>query len=194
MSSKQERAAKLARSGRPASAIAEVSYDDSARQDYLTGFHKRKLEKKKVAIAKYSEKMKEERRELRRENNKRHLILEDLERIEAVTQERAAAANEIKERAVNVSTIPSSTRLTTVTISDWNPEELEEEEDDQDESDGGGKSKIAEKKKAAVVAKKAVKKARGVTKVRTKPNPHTRQAKEAKSARKKEDKKKRQRK
>ncbi|KAI8921898.1 nucleolar protein 12-domain-containing protein [Powellomyces hirtus] len=60
--------AKNNRSGRPAPAIAELVYDESARTDYLTGFHKRKLEKKKAAIEKWELKQKEERRELRKEN------------------------------------------------------------------------------------------------------------------------------
>ncbi|KAI8820819.1 nucleolar protein 12-domain-containing protein [Fimicolochytrium jonesii] len=174
------------KNGRPAPAIAEVVYDDSARRDYLTGFHKRKLEKKKAAIERHEARVKEERRELRKENNKRHLIVDDLERIEAVTQEQALDSNAHKERTVDVATIPSETRITTVTISDWNPEDADEEEerhetddDDEMEEDGGeGGEKEVTVKKNAPKAKSAAAKPRsalkksGVSKVRTKANPH----------------------
>ncbi|TPX60531.1 hypothetical protein PhCBS80983_g01685 [Powellomyces hirtus] len=191
--------AKNNRSGRPAPAIAELVYDESARTDYLTGFHKRKLEKKKAAIEKWELKQKEERRELRKENNKRHLIIEDLERIESVTQERAADADELKETTLDVSTIPSSTRVTTVTISEWNPEDDDEEEEDEDEGDGGEASEVskttkrptAEKAKSVAPVKRSAKKPRGITKVRTKANPHTKKAKEAKAAKASDKKKKR---
>ncbi|KAJ3155489.1 hypothetical protein HDU89_006452 [Geranomyces variabilis] len=181
------------RSGRPNSAVAEVTYDDSARREFLTGFHKRKLEKKKAAIEKWAEKAKEERRELRKENNKRHLILDDLERIEAVTQERAAAADEVKEKTVEVATIPSASTITTVTISDWNPEQ-EEEEEEKDEVDSGAdnavKPQVVVKAKPAM-AHTAKKKPKGVSKVRTKANPHTKQAKESKKAKQKDKRKRR---
>ncbi|KAI8590866.1 nucleolar protein 12-domain-containing protein [Geranomyces variabilis] len=182
------------RSGRPNSAVAEVTYDDSARREFLTGFHKRKLEKKKAAIEKWAEKAKEERRELRKENNKRHLILDDLERIEAVTQERAAAADEVKEKTVEVATIPSASTITTVTISDWNPEQEEKEEEEKDEVDSGadnaGKPRVVVKAKPAM-AHTAKKKPKGVSKVRTKANPHTKQAKESKKAKQKDKRKRR---
>ncbi|KAJ3168635.1 hypothetical protein HDU88_001528 [Geranomyces variabilis] len=182
------------RSGRPNSAVAEVTYDDSARREFLTGFHKRKLEKKKAAIEKWAEKAKEERRELRKENNKRHLILDDLERIEAVTQERAAAADEVKEKTVEVATIPSASTITTVTISDWNPEQEEEEEEEKDEVDSGADNEV--KPRVVVKAKPATahtgkKKPKGVSKVRTKANPHTKQAKESKKAKQKDKRKRR---
>ncbi|KAJ3176301.1 hypothetical protein HDU87_005343 [Geranomyces variabilis] len=183
------------RSGRPNSAVAEVAYDDAARREFLTGFHKRKLEKKKAAIEKWAEKAKEERRELRKENNKRHLILDDLERIEAVTQERAAATDKVKEKTVEVATIPSASTITTVTISDWNPEQEEEdEEEEKDEAHSGAdnpaKPRLVVKAKPAT-ARTAKKKPKGVSKVRTKANPHTKQAKEGKKAKQKDKRKRR---
>ncbi|KND03340.1 uncharacterized protein SPPG_02383 [Spizellomyces punctatus DAOM BR117] len=110
------------RTRRSTTELTELVYDESARRDFLTGFHKRKLEQKRKAKERYEQKIKEERRELRKENNKRHLIVSDLERIEAVASKDEAATPE------TVSTIPSATRVTTVTVSDWNPDE----EDDVD--------------------------------------------------------------
>lgn len=42
-------------------AIAEISFDFDARSDYLTGFHKRKVERIKRAQAENDKKLKEER-------------------------------------------------------------------------------------------------------------------------------------
>ncbi|PCH43489.1 hypothetical protein WOLCODRAFT_153539 [Wolfiporia cocos MD-104 SS10] len=54
--------------------IKEVVFDDNARREYLTGFHKRKLEKKEAAKKKAQEKERLERLEARRE--KRQLLAE----------------------------------------------------------------------------------------------------------------------
>lgn len=41
--------------------VAEISFDDTAREDYLTGFHKRKVERAKRARAEAEKKAREER-------------------------------------------------------------------------------------------------------------------------------------
>lgn len=41
--------------------VEEISFDDTAREDYLTGFHKRKVERAKRAKAEAEKKMREER-------------------------------------------------------------------------------------------------------------------------------------
>ncbi|KAL1945649.1 hypothetical protein VTO73DRAFT_1651 [Trametes versicolor] len=50
--------------------IKEVVFDDTARREFLTGFHKRKLQKKEYAKAKAIEREKQERLEARREHRR----------------------------------------------------------------------------------------------------------------------------
>jgi ribosomal RNA-processing protein 17 len=47
--------------------VAEISFDDNAREDYLTGFHKRKVERAKRARAEAEKKMREERVGMRKQ-------------------------------------------------------------------------------------------------------------------------------
>jgi ribosomal RNA-processing protein 17 len=41
--------------------VEEISFNDTAREDYLTGFHKRKVERAKRAKAEAEKKLREER-------------------------------------------------------------------------------------------------------------------------------------
>jgi len=47
--------------------VEEISFDDNARADYLTGFHKRKVERAKRAKAEAEKKMREERVGMRKQ-------------------------------------------------------------------------------------------------------------------------------
>lgn len=47
--------------------IEEISFDDSKREDYLTGFHKRKVQRIKRAQEENEKKAREERREMRKQ-------------------------------------------------------------------------------------------------------------------------------
>ncbi|KJA29039.1 hypothetical protein HYPSUDRAFT_33549 [Hypholoma sublateritium FD-334 SS-4] len=58
--------------------VKEVIFDDDARREFLTGFHKRKLAKAEAARAKAKQREKEERQESRREQ-RRHLREKALE-------------------------------------------------------------------------------------------------------------------
>jgi len=49
--------------------VEEISFDDSKREDYLTGFHKRKLQRIKRAQEENEKKAKEERRQMRKQVN-----------------------------------------------------------------------------------------------------------------------------
>ncbi|KAM5288100.1 nucleolar protein 12 isoform 3-T3 [Ctenodactylus gundi] len=44
-----------------------LSFDEEKRREYLTGFHKRKVERKKAAVEEIKQRLKEERRKLREE-------------------------------------------------------------------------------------------------------------------------------
>ncbi|KAH9940428.1 nucleolar protein 12-domain-containing protein [Epithele typhae] len=50
--------------------LKEIVFDDSARRDFLTGFHKRKVQKKEAAKQKAMEREKQDRLEARREHRK----------------------------------------------------------------------------------------------------------------------------
>ncbi|KAI0351051.1 hypothetical protein OH77DRAFT_1439482 [Trametes cingulata] len=50
--------------------IKEIVFDDDARREFLTGFHKRKLQKKEAAKQKAKEREKQERLEARREHRR----------------------------------------------------------------------------------------------------------------------------
>ncbi|XP_054463864.1 nucleolar protein 12 [Anoplopoma fimbria] len=52
-----------------------VTFDDKDRQDYLTGFHKRKVERRKVAVAEIRKKIKEEQIRVREERHKEYVRL-----------------------------------------------------------------------------------------------------------------------
>ncbi|XP_068574726.1 nucleolar protein 12 [Cebidichthys violaceus] len=52
-----------------------VSFDDKDREDYLTGFHKRKVERRKVAVAEIRKKIKEEQIRVRVERHKEYIRL-----------------------------------------------------------------------------------------------------------------------
>lgn len=50
-----------------AHAIEEISYDPEARSDYLTGFHKRKLQRQKIAQEQLAKQARQEKIDARRE-------------------------------------------------------------------------------------------------------------------------------
>ncbi|KAF8310154.1 hypothetical protein DL93DRAFT_1667787 [Clavulina sp. PMI_390] len=50
--------------------VKEIVFDDEARRDYLTGFHKRKVAKKEARVAKAKEKARAEQLEFRREKRR----------------------------------------------------------------------------------------------------------------------------
>ncbi|KAK2833808.1 hypothetical protein Q5P01_017697 [Channa striata] len=50
-----------------------VTFDDKDRQEYLTGFHKRKVERRKAAVAEIQKKIKEEQIRVREERHKEYV-------------------------------------------------------------------------------------------------------------------------
>ncbi|KAL7379441.1 hypothetical protein ABVT39_027555 [Epinephelus coioides] len=50
-----------------------VMFDDKDRQEYLTGFHKRKVERRKAAVAEIRKKIKEEQIRVREERHKEYI-------------------------------------------------------------------------------------------------------------------------
>ncbi|XP_064844124.1 nucleolar protein 12-like [Oncorhynchus masou masou] len=52
-----------------------VMFNDNERQDYLTGFHKRKVERRKAAVVEIQNKIKEEQKRVKEERHKEYLKL-----------------------------------------------------------------------------------------------------------------------
>lgn len=50
-----------------------LSFDEEKRREYLTGFHKRKVERKKVAIEEIKQRLKQEQKKLREERHQEYL-------------------------------------------------------------------------------------------------------------------------
>ncbi|CAK6960411.1 nucleolar protein 12 [Scomber scombrus] len=94
-----------------------VMFDDKDRQDYLTGFHKRKVERRKAAVAEIRKKIKEEQIRVREERHKEYLKMlkertdaldevedeDDLEDVITATQE--SVQYDHKNHTVTVTTI-----------------------------------------------------------------------------------------
>ncbi|XP_017272129.1 nucleolar protein 12 [Kryptolebias marmoratus] len=73
-----------------------VMFDDKARQDYLTGFHKRKVERRKAAVEEIKKKIKEEQSRVREERHKEYLKMLK-ERREAL----ADAEDDLEDMVIN---------------------------------------------------------------------------------------------
>ncbi|POI30531.1 hypothetical protein CIB84_005721 [Bambusicola thoracicus] len=59
-------------SGSAASRLV-VTFDEERRREYLTGFHKRKVERRKVALEEIKRKLKEEQRKMKEERHQEYM-------------------------------------------------------------------------------------------------------------------------
>ncbi|KAI9100377.1 hypothetical protein DFS34DRAFT_648297 [Phlyctochytrium arcticum] len=132
--------------------VEEVTYDENDRQDFLTGFHKRKLEQKRLARERAIKREKDEKREFRKENNKLHLVQDELNRIEAVNnpgvvREDIGSDEEGTEPLRKETKTETTQRVTTVTISEWDPndEDYGVEQRTQASDDGDEERPVPEK-------------------------------------------------
>ncbi|KAF4824382.1 Ribosomal RNA-processing protein 17 [Colletotrichum siamense] len=75
------------------SAVEEVNFDFDARQDYLTGFHKRKLQRVKFAQEQAAKKAREEKIEMRKQvkQERQKEVEEHVKAVNALLQEAQAA-------------------------------------------------------------------------------------------------------
>ncbi|CAJ2507875.1 Uu.00g090610.m01.CDS01 [Anthostomella pinea] len=76
-------------------AIEEVKFDDEARTEYLTGFHKRKLQRTKDAQAQAAKRARQEKLDLRkqiREDRKREVV-EHVQQVNAMLKEAQQAGH-----------------------------------------------------------------------------------------------------
>ncbi|KAK1877348.1 Nucleolar protein 12 [Dissostichus eleginoides] len=129
-----------------------VSFDANDRQDYLTGFHKRKVERRKVAVAEIKKKIKEEQIRVREERHKEYLRLLK-ERTDALEEcEEDDLEDVITATTESVQYDHPNHTVTVTTISDLDlsgahllgPAETEGDEEGKEEGKEGGKEEEEE--------------------------------------------------
>ncbi|KAI8829472.1 hypothetical protein BJ741DRAFT_388022 [Chytriomyces cf. hyalinus JEL632] len=103
-----------------------IEYDDASRSDYLTGFHKRNLEKIKKAKERDAALDRETLRESRKEKRLRISgVMDEIEHIESINESRRQAQMQREsegERSSNFiekKFVSKSNKLVTVTIEDF---------------------------------------------------------------------------
>ncbi|XP_038550685.1 nucleolar protein 12 [Micropterus salmoides] len=94
-----------------------VMFDDKERQDYLTGFHKRKVERRKAAVAEIRKKIKEEQIRVREERHKEYIKMLK-ERKEALAAAEDDLEDMITSTAESVQYDHPNHTVTVTTISD----------------------------------------------------------------------------
>ncbi|KAI7878162.1 hypothetical protein K492DRAFT_238740 [Lichtheimia hyalospora FSU 10163] len=121
--------------------VESIEFDPASRKDFLTGFRKRKQERKKKAKEKYDERIRQEkikdrailRAERRREVEDKMAALQamikgehpsdDEEEITLFGKDDAESNDDSKEKQSNITEFKSNTALTTVTVieemDDW---------------------------------------------------------------------------
>uniref|UniRef100_A0A8B9ST40 Nucleolar protein 12 n=1 Tax=Anas platyrhynchos TaxID=8839 RepID=A0A8B9ST40_ANAPL len=76
-----------------------VTFDEEKRREYLTGFHKRKVERRKVALEEIKRKLKEEQRKMKEERHKEYLKMlsreggEEYDELEHLVTSRTESVN-----------------------------------------------------------------------------------------------------
>ncbi|XP_042360101.1 nucleolar protein 12 [Plectropomus leopardus] len=94
-----------------------ITFDDKDRQDYLTGFHKRKVERRKAAVAEIKKKIKEEQIRVREERHKEYIKMLK-ERTEALEEAEDDLEDAITGTTESVQYDHPNHTVTVTTISD----------------------------------------------------------------------------
>ncbi|XP_037545409.1 nucleolar protein 12 [Nematolebias whitei] len=94
-----------------------VMFDDKDRQDYLTGFHKRKVERKKAAVEEIKRKIKEEQSRVREERHKEYIKMLK-ERREALVDAEDDLEDAVISKTESVQYDHPNHTVTVTTISD----------------------------------------------------------------------------
>ncbi|XP_052524720.1 nucleolar protein 12 [Tympanuchus pallidicinctus] len=128
-------------SGSAASRLV-VTFDEERRREYLTGFHKRKVERRKVALEEIKRKLKEEQRKMKEERHKEYLkmlrereeALDEFDELEHLVTSRTESVNiDHPNHIVTVTTISdldlSGARQLGLTTSEGKSEEEEKGEE-----------------------------------------------------------------
>lgn len=123
--------------------VEEVSFDPDARRTFLTGFHKRKVQRRERAIAQAKAKEREEHLEMRREKREQRKEMLAQKIMESKTQygidspkeedEKEDSEDSEDDKQKDVSVLPGESSVTTVTVTKgFDPTRI----DDEDQSDG----------------------------------------------------------
>ncbi|KAM4902117.1 nucleolar protein 12 [Sylvia borin] len=118
-----------------------VTFDEERRREYLTGFHKRKVERRKAALEEIKRKLKEEQRKMKEERHQEYLkmlsereeALEEADELEHLVTSRTESVNiDHPNHIVTVTTISdldlSGARQLGLTNPVGESEEVKEEE------------------------------------------------------------------
>lgn len=79
-----------------------IVFDEEARKDFLTGFHKRKLQRKKAAEEEFKEKLKAEKKRIKQESREHHKKLVRTYKPIPVLEEQLAKEYKVKNATVSV--------------------------------------------------------------------------------------------
>ncbi|XP_062339718.1 nucleolar protein 12 [Osmerus eperlanus] len=94
-----------------------ITFDDNERQEYLTGFHKRKLERRKAAVVEIKNKIKEEQKKVREKRHTEYMKLLK-ERKEALDEDEDELEDAITGTTESVQYDHPNHTVTVTTISD----------------------------------------------------------------------------
>eukprot|EP00884_Botryococcus_braunii_P020733 jgi/Botrbrau1/7343/Bobra.247_3s0036.1 len=107
----------------------EISFDPAALRDYVTGFHKRKVQRRKEAQRIAAEKARQKRIEERAKRREQLRLELDLDRYEAPTESDAEATNE--EKKVQVYNNDAFTTTVTLAPISLHPDSGTDEDEDK---------------------------------------------------------------
>ncbi|KAI1884578.1 hypothetical protein AGOR_G00227830 [Albula goreensis] len=123
-----------------------VMFNESERQEYLTGFHKRKVERRKAAVVELKNKLKEEQKRVREERHKEYMkmlkerkeALEEADELEGlITGQSESVQYDHPNHTVTVTTISdldlTGSRLLGLETETNQAEEKSEDEEEEQE-------------------------------------------------------------
>ncbi|XP_070612265.1 nucleolar protein 12 [Erythrolamprus reginae] len=93
-----------------------VSFDEKSRREFLTGFHKRKVERRKVALEEIKRKLKEEEKKMKEERHKEYVKM--LKEREEALEEADELEHLVTSQTESVSYDHPNHTVTVTTISD----------------------------------------------------------------------------
>ncbi|XP_061556699.1 nucleolar protein 12 [Phycodurus eques] len=142
-----------------------VMFDDKEREEYLTGFHKRKVERRKAAVSEIRKKIKEEQNRVREERHKEYVKMlkerqealeeseDDLE--DVITNTTESVQFDHPNHTVTVTTI-SDLDLTTNHLLERVTKKANGKKEDNENEDEEDKPKTMPKKAGAPILNKKI--------------------------------------
>ncbi|KAG8436291.1 hypothetical protein GDO86_007411 [Hymenochirus boettgeri] len=132
----------------------ELVFDEEKRREYLTGFHKRKMQRRKAAVEEIKQKIKEEQKKMREERHKEYIRM--LKEREEALEEADELERLVTSKTESILYDHPNHTVTVTTISDLDlsgvgllpVEKAEEEEKKTDVDDAPSKSSVTLPKKA----------------------------------------------